>query len=190
MVELIKSTVKCYKKKTKKMVGGRKKTYQYNQYQVPLSKSDNLTCREEVLVIPQSQFDGLIEGEVESQLNELEQNQRIVTEYEKELTELEWKHSELSRSYKAIVTKNAKTNKRLRLEEEKIVSLEKENQKLLRQLQQLNTEYSDLKNENKTLIKKNNLIDDEINLKKDQDLWTALRSRLSKKEIKDEKLED
>lgn len=190
MVELIKSTVKCYKKKTKKIVGGRKKTYEYNQYQVPLSKSDNLKCSEDVLVIPQSQFDGLIEGEVESQLNELEQNQRIVTEYEKELTELEWKHSELSRSYKAIVTKNAKTNKRLRLEEEKIVSLDKENQKLLRQLQQLNTEYSDLKNENKTLIKKNNLIDDEINLKKDQDLWTALRSRLSKKEIKDEKLED
>jgi chromosome segregation ATPase len=190
MVELIKSTVKCYKKKTKKMVGGRKKTYQYNQYQVPLSKSDNLTCREEVFVIPQSQFDGLIEDEVESQLNEIEENQRVVTGYEKELAELEWKHSELSRSYKAIVTKNAKTNKRLRLEEEKITSLEKENQKLLSQLQRINNEYANLKNENEALIKKNNLIEDETNLKKDQDLWTVLRSRLTKKEIKDEKFDD
>jgi uncharacterized protein YoxC len=68
--------------------------------------------------------------------------------------------------------------------------LEKENQKLLSQLQRLNTEYADLKNENEDLIKKNNLIDDEVNLKKDQDLWTALRSRLGKKEIKDEELKD
>ena len=167
MVELIKSTVKCYKKKTKKMVGGRKKTYEYNQYQVPLSKSDNLKCSEDVFVIPQNQFDGLIEDEVESQLNELEQNQRIVAEYKRELTELEWKHSELSRSYKNIVTKNAKTNKRLRLEEEKIVSLEKENKKLLIQLRQLNTKFTNLKNENEAIIKKNNLIDDEVNLKKE-----------------------
>jgi chromosome segregation ATPase len=190
MVELIKSTVKCYKKKTKKMVAGKKKTYQYNQYQIPLRKSDNLKCEEEVLVIPQSQFDGLIEDEVESQLGELDQQQRAVTEYEKELAELEWKHGELSRSYKAIVTKNAKTNKRLRVGEEKIVSLERENQNLLSRLQRLNQEYDNLKNENEALLKRYNLIEDETNLKKDQDLWTALRSRLTKKEVKDEKLDD
>ncbi len=190
MVELIKSTVKCYKKKTKKIVGGRKKTYQYNQYQVPLKKSDNLTCDEEVLVIPQNQFDGLIEDAVEAHLGDLEHHQRAVTAYEKELAELEWKHNELSRSYKALVTKNAKTNKLLRLEEEKIASLEKENQNIKSQLQSLNHEHENLKDENEALLKRNELFEDESNLKKDQDLWTTLRSRLTKKEIKDEKLND
>ena len=190
MVELIKSTVKCYKKKTKKMVAGKKKTYQYNQYQVPLKKSDNLTCDEEVLVIPQNQFDGLIKDEVETHLGNLEHHQRTVTAYEKELAELEWKHSELSRSYKAIVTKNAKNNKRLRVGEEKIASLERENQNLLSRLQRINQDYDNLKSENEALLKRYNLIEDETNLKKDQDLWTALRSRLTKKEVKDEKLDD
>ena len=42
MVKMVKSAVKCYKKKTKKNVAGQKKTYEYNQYLVPLKSSDNL----------------------------------------------------------------------------------------------------------------------------------------------------
>ena len=88
MAELIKSTVKCYKKKTKKTVGGEKKTYEYNQYQVPLKKSDNLVCEEEVFIIPQNYFEGLIEAEVESQLEDLEQHKEILVGYKKELADL------------------------------------------------------------------------------------------------------
>lgn len=188
MVELVKSTVKCYRKKTKKVVGGRKKTYQYNQFQVPLRKSDNLSCDEEVFVIPQNKFNDLIENEINAtHFTDIEHSKRAITEYKKEIAELEWKHGELSRSYKSIVTKNAKTNKRLRLNEEQILDLKKEKQKLLNQLKRLNKEYEKLKDENEALIKRNDLIEDEA---KDQDLWTALRSRLSKKEIKDEKLND
>lgn len=185
MVELIKSTVKCYRKKTKKIVGGRRKTYEYNQYQVPLRKSDNLTCSEEVFIIPPNQFEGLIRDEVEAHLGNFEDHQSAVKEYEKELAELEWKHGELSRSYKALVSKNAKTNKRLRLEGEKVNTLEEENQKLQGQLHEINNQYKILLDKHEAELKKNELIEEEANLKKDQDLWTALRSRLTKKDEED-----
>lgn len=179
MVELIKSSVKCYKKKTKKMVGGRRKTYEYNQYQVPLRKSDNLTCSEEVFIIPQIQFEGMIKEEVEAHLGNFDNNQSLLKGYEKELAELEWKHGELSRSYKALVSKNAQTNKRLRLEGEKVTALEEENQKLQGQLQQINSQYQILLDKHNAELKKNELIEE---TNKDQDLWTAIRSRLSKKD--------
>jgi len=182
MVELIKSTVKCYKKKTKKMVGGKRKTYEYNQYQVPLRKSDNLTCSDEVFIILQNQFEDLIQAELDAHLGNLDDNQAAVQGYEKELAELEWKHGELSRSYKTLVSKNAQTNKRLRLEGEKVTGLEEENQKLLDQLQRISNQYQILMDKHNEVLKKNELIEEEASLKKDQDLWTALRSRLSKKD--------
>ena len=140
MVDLVKSTVKCYKKKTKKMVGGHRKTYEYNQYQVPLKKSDNLACSEEVFVIPQSQFEDLVETE-EARHDNLKQHKSIIAEFEKELADLEWKHGELSRSYKALVSKNAQTNKKFRLEQEKNTTLNEENTKLKNQLQNIYKKY-------------------------------------------------
>lgn len=186
MVELIKSAVKCYKKKTKKLVGGRRKTYEYNQYQVPLRKSDNLVCSEEVFVIPRAQFEGLVEVEVESHMGDVSQHKDVVAGYEKELAELEWKHGELSRSYKALVSKNAQTNKRLRLAEEKTTTMEEENRKLLGQLQQIKSQYQTLKDIHEDQLKKIKLIEDEANLKKDQDIWTSIRSRFSNRDFKDE----
>ncbi len=186
MVELIKSTVKCYKKKTKKMVGGQRKTYEYNQYQVPLKKSDNLACSEEVFIIPQNQFEGLIEVEVEAQQQDLTRYKGLIAEFEKELAELEWKHGELSRSYKTLVSKNAQNNKRLRLEGEKNNTLKEENQKLKIQLKQLYEDHQDLKNIYETLLKKVKITEDESNLKKDQDIWKSIRSRFSSREIKDQ----
>lgn len=185
MADLIKSTVKCYKKKTKKTVGGEQKTYEYNQYQVPLKKSDNLVCSEEVFVIPQNYFEGMIEAEVESQLEDLEQHKGLIAGYKKELADLEWKHGELSRSYKVLVSKNAQNNKRLRLEQEKNTTLEEENQKLKSQLEQIYKEYQDLEESYKTQLEKLK-VTDESNLKKDQDLWKSIRSRFSSKEIRDE----
>ena len=170
MAELIKSTVKCYKKKTKKTVGGEKKTYEYNQYQVPLKKSDNLVCEEEVFIIPQNYFEGLIEAEVESQLEDLEQHKEILVGYKKELADLEWKHNELSRSYKSLVSKNAQTNKKIRLVEEKNTNLERENRKFKNQLQQLMKDYKDLKEK----IKGKD--DSEL---KDVDILKQIRSRFS-----------
>lgn len=166
------------------MVGGRRKTYEYNQYQVPLKRSDNLVCSEEVFIIPQSQFEGMIEVESSAHEKDLKQHKSIIGEYEKELADLEWKHGELSRSYKTLVSKNAKTNKRLRMQEEKTelfetlnTTLKEDNRKLLNQLQQLKKQYHDLKEAYE---------DHEDNLKKDQDIWKSIRSRFSSKEVKDQ----
>jgi hypothetical protein len=89
MVKLIKSTVKCYRKKTKKTVGGKKKTYEYNQYLVPLKISDQLECSQEVFVVPEDDLDGMLneEGQLVGDQTEL---QRHVGVYQKELDELEW----------------------------------------------------------------------------------------------------
>jgi hypothetical protein len=185
MVDLIKSTVKCYKKKTKKTVGGEQKTYEYNQYQVPLKRSDNLVCSEEVYVIPQNYFEGLIEAEVKSQLEDLEQHKELIVGYKKELADLEWKHGELSRSYKVLVSKNAKTNKKLRLEVEKNTNLEEENQKLKSQLQQIMKDHKDLKGLYETHLEKIKL-EDESNSKKEQDIWNSIKSRFSSREMRDQ----
>ena len=185
MADLVKSKVKCYKKKTKKTVAGETKVYEYNQYQVPLKKSDNLACSEEVFIIPQDQFDDIIEAELVDHQQDLRQHKGAISEFQKDLKDLEWKHGELSRSYKALVSKNAKTNKKLRLETEKNNNIHEENQKLKTQLQKLYKEYQDLKDTHKSKLEKIELPEDE-NLKKDQDFWTSIRSRLSGKEIKDE----
>jgi chromosome segregation ATPase len=185
MADLIRSTVKCYKKKTKKTVGGEQKTYEYNQYQVPLKRSDNLVCDEEVFVITKKQFEGLIEAEVESQLEDLEQHKELIAGYKKELADLEWKHGELSRSYKALVSKNAQTNKKIRLEEEKNTNLEEENQKLKDQLQQLMKDHNYLKGIYETHLEKVKGTDDS-ELKKDVDIWKQIRSRFTGREEDEE----
>ena len=64
MVKVIKSAVKCYKKKTKKTVGGKRKIYEYNQYLVPLKRSDNFDCSEEVFILPQREIFELVGEDV------------------------------------------------------------------------------------------------------------------------------
>ena len=185
MTDLIKSTVKCYKKKTKKMVGGKRKTYEYNQYQVPLKRSDNLACSDEVFIILQDQFDDLIQAEQKSHQNDLVKHRGVISEFEKELKDLEWKHGELSRSYKTLVSKNAQTNKKLRLEEEKNTTLNEENQKLKTQMQRLYNEYQNLKESYESEIEKVKITDDE-SIKKEPDIWKSIRSRFSSREVKDQ----
>lgn len=55
--DITKSMVKCYKKKTKQ----RGKEYRYNQYVVPLKKSDNFECKDEVVVLPANKLSDLME---------------------------------------------------------------------------------------------------------------------------------
>jgi chromosome segregation ATPase len=181
MAELVKSTVKCYKKKTKKTVGGERKTYEYNQYQIPLKKSDNLACSEEVFIIPQDQFDAVIELELEHHKQDLRQHKGAISEFQKDLADLEWKHGELSRSYKALVSKNAKTNKLLKQEAEKSelfetlnTTLKQENIKLLKQLERIKNEYNSQKE-----------TENGVDLKKDQNILKSIRSRFSSREVKD-----
>lgn len=188
MADLVKSKVKCYKKKTKKTVAGETKVYEYNQYQVPLKKSDNLACSEDVFIIPQDQFDDIIEAELVDQEQVLMQHKGAISEFQKDLADLEWKHGELSRSYKGLVSKNAQTNKKLRLETEKNTQLEEDNQNLKTQLQRLYKEYQNLKDTHKSKMEKIELSEDD-NLKKDQDFWTTIRSRFSNKEIRDQEEE-
>ena len=183
MADLVKSTVKCYKKKTKKMVAGERKIYEYNQYQVPLKKSDNLACSEEVFIIPQDQLESIIASKQEAHQDDLKQHRGVIAEFEKELKDLEWKHGELSRSYKTLVSKNAQTNKRLRLEGEKNNKLDEENQKLKKQLQSLYSEYENLKESVKSESEKS--APEESEAKKEPDLWSSLRSRFSNREVKD-----
>ncbi|HTX60716.1 MAG TPA: hypothetical protein VMC48_00225, partial [Methanobacterium sp.] len=172
----------------KKMVAGEKKVYEYNQYQVPLKKSDNLACSEEVFIIPQEKLESIIASELEAHQDNLKQHRGVIAEYKKELKDLEWKHGELSRSYKALVSKNAQNNKRLRLEGEKNNTLNEENQKLKNQLQRLYGEYKNLKDSLESESKKADL--EESTSKKEQDLWSSLRNRFSSREVKDQEESD
>ena len=181
MVKVIKSAVKCYKKRTKKTVGGRTKIYEYNQYLIPLKKSDDMECSEEVFIIPKKHFSELVGEEVSelgAYLDNLKGYRNSMGDYEKELAELEWKHNELSKSYKAAVSKNAKTNKKLRLEDERIKTLEDKNNELSRQLEDKKTNYYVLKKQHDLEVEKNKILEDELNMQKDKDIWSTLKSRL------------
>jgi uncharacterized phage infection (PIP) family protein YhgE len=184
MVKVIKSAVKCYKKKTKKTVGGKRKIYEYNQYLVPLKRSDNFGCSEDVFVIPQSQVEELVGQDltnVDDIFKDIGAKDSSIDAYERELAELEWKHNELSKSYKELVSKQSKTNKKLRLEDERIKTLEDEKEKLMKKLEELNSNNKTL-NDNLGLEKqKNKVLEDELNLQKDKDIWTSLKSRLGSK---------
>ena len=140
MVKVIKSAVKCYKKKTKKTVGGKRKIYEYNQYLVPLKRSDNFECSEDVFIMPQSEILELVGEDLslaEEYLKNIGTKDNNIDAYERELAELEWKHNELSKSYKELVTKHTKTNKKLRVDNERINTLEDEKDKLMKNLKKL-----------------------------------------------------
>lgn len=141
------------------MVAGRRKTYQYNQYQVPLKKSDNLTCGMEVYILPQKQLEELITFEVQEQLHDLKSKHQSVAEYEKELAELEWKHNQLSKSYKQRAAeynesqkKFEKTRKTLKSAMESIEVLKEQNKLYLKEiesktdeLREIQSKYNDMK---------------------------------------------
>jgi hypothetical protein len=50
--------IKCYKKKTKE----RGKEYRYNQYVVPLKKSDYFECKDDVVVLPANRLKDLMKN--------------------------------------------------------------------------------------------------------------------------------
>lgn len=180
MVRVIKSAVKCYKKKTKKTVGGKTKIYEYNQYLIPLKKSDDLECSEDVFILSKKQLNEITGREV-SDLNQYFEDimayQGNVEEYENTIAEMEWKKSELSKSYQDLVTKNAKTNKKLKIESQRAKDLEETNQKLLKDIGAKNREYQDLKKKYDFELEKNKVMEEEIN-QKDKDIWSSLKSRL------------
>jgi chromosome segregation ATPase len=180
MVRVIKSAVKCYKKKTKKTVGGKTKIYEYNQYLIPLKKSDDLECSEDVFILSQKQLNEITGREV-SDLNQYFEDimayQGNVEEYENTIAEMEWKKSELSKSYQDLVTKNAKTNKKLKIESQRVKDLEETNQRLLKDIGAKNMEYQDLKKKYDFELEKNKVMEEEIN-EKDKDIWSSLKSRL------------
>jgi chromosome segregation ATPase len=184
MVKVIKSAVKCYKKKTKKTVGGKRKIYEYNQYLIPLKRSDKFGCDEEVFIIPQRQIQELIGEDIsmaEEYLKSLGMNESHLDAYERELAELEWKHNELSKSYKELVSKHTKTNKRLRLEDERIKTLEADKEKLMKKLEEVSEIHKTLKRNYEHETQKNKVLEDELNIQKDKDIWTSLKSRLGSK---------
>ena len=82
------------------MAGKRRPTY--NQYLVPLKRSDNLDCSMEVFIIPQSDFKQYLDENGEfKDINVKKMTIRCTwNHYKRELADLEWKHSQLSRSYK------------------------------------------------------------------------------------------
>jgi chromosome segregation ATPase len=184
MVKIVKSAVKCYKKKTKKTVGGKRKIYEYNQYLVPLKRSDKFACDEDVFIIPKKQLEDLAGGDisaVENIFTSFDSKNVNIEAYERELAELEWKHNELSKSYKELVSKNTKTNKKLRLDDEKIKAIENENFNLKKDLNELKMLYKTLKQNFEIESQKNKANDEENNVQKDKDIWTSLKSRLGSK---------
>ncbi len=182
MVKIIKSAVKCYKKKTKKTVGGKRKIYEYNQYLVPLKRSDNFQCSEDVLIIPKSEIEDVALAN-KSTVNELFENldagNSNIDAYERELAELEWKHNELSKSYKELVSKHSKTNKRIRMDSERIKTLEDENNSLKKEFIELGKNYKTLKSRYEIETQKIKATEEENNQK--DDIWSSLKSRLGSK---------
>lgn len=202
MVKLVKSAVKCYKKKTKKTVGGQKKTYEYNQYLVPLKRSDNLDCSMEVFIIPQEDLSDWVDenGELKDLSGKQDEYESKLDQYEADFADLEWKHSKLSRTYKELFSKHNKTLKKEKALEDQIRSLESDREKLINALKKERRVTEKLKMEQQTEDKtssevKNTIKSDKVqgnseNIKnkdldedkEDKDIWTVLRSRLTKKE--------
>ncbi|MGB9937475.1 MAG: hypothetical protein ACPK7O_07120 [Methanobacterium sp.] len=194
MVQIIKTSVKCYKKKAKKMVGGKQKIYEYNQYLIPIKRSDNLKCGEGVLLIPEQYFEELFGVEdtwsIKEYINKLKGYERDIGKYTQEFRELEWKHNELSKSYKELFSKYTKEKKTFKIDEEKFKelearaqSLEVQNQKLLDEIQSKELEYSKLKQDYEMESNKANILGNELKPDKDKDFWSVLKSKISKKEL-------
>jgi len=212
MVKLVKSAVKCYKKKTKKTVGGKKKTYEYNQYLVPLKRSDKLDCSMEVFIIPQSELKDLLdeEGELKDISTQETEYKKHLAQYENELADLEWKHSQLSKTYKGLFNKYNKARRKQQELEETVKQLESDRTKLINALKKVKEDKELHKTiqkgsspeisgqENAVKPGKENLVknaDSSVNADKkvkdekddkDKDIWTTLRSRLTKKEQEEE----
>lgn len=202
MVKLVKSAVKCYKKKTKKTVGGQKKTYEYNQYLVPLKRSDNLDCSMEVFIIPQDDLADLVDenGELKDLSGKQNEYESKLEQYEADFIDLEWKHSKLSKTYKELFSKHNKTRRREKDLEERIKTLESDRDKLINALKKERNITEKLKMEQSLLSKtssdaKKTSKSDKIEVnnenirnkgldedKDDKDIWTVLKSRLTKKE--------
>jgi len=202
MVKLVKSAVKCYKKKTKKTVGGQRKTYEYNQYLVPLKRSDNLDCSMEVFIIPQDDLADLVDenGELKDLSSKQDEYESKLDQYEADFIDLEWKHSKLSKTYKELFSKHNKTRRREKDLEERIKTLESDRDKLINALKKERNITEKLKMEQSLLSKtshdsKNTSKSDKIEVnnenirnkdvdedKDDKDIWTVLKSRLTKKE--------
>lgn len=202
MVKLVKSAVKCYKKKTKKTVGGQRKTYEYNQYLVPLKRSDNLDCSMEVFIIPQDDLADLVDenGELKDLFGKKDEYEIKLDQYQADFADLEWKHSKLSKSYKELFSKHNKTRKSQEEMEERIKTLESDREKLINALkkereiteslkmkqQAQDATSSDGKNSfksDKIKVNNENIKNKDVDEDKDdKDIWTVLKSRLTKKE--------
>ncbi len=187
MVQIIKTFVKCYKKKAKKTVGGKQKVYEYNQYLIPLKRTDNLECKEGVLIIPEKYFKELFGVEdtwaVKEYISKLKGYERNMAEYKKEFKDLEWKHSELSKSYKELLTKYTKANKKYRLDVSKLQELEAQNEELKRKLELNEEKNKELNESYERELNKAIILENELKPSKDKDFWTMLKSRLSKKDV-------
>ena len=198
MVQLIKTSVKCYKKKAKKMVGGKQKVYEYNQYLISLKRSDNFECGEGVLIIPEKYFKELFEAEdtwaVKEYLSKLKGYEMNIEEYQKKFQELElelqkdfkdleWKHNELSRSYKELFSRHTKATKQYKLEGARFEELEAKNEELVRQLESRELEYKKLKEDYEMESNKATILENELKPDKDNDFWSMLKNRISKKEL-------
>lgn len=194
MVQIIKTSVKCYKKKAKKTVGGKQKVYEYNQYLIPLKRADNLTCGEGVLIIPEQYFEELFGVEdtwsVKEYISKLKGYERNIGEYTKEFQDLKWKHSELSKSYKELLSKHTKYTKKYRLENEKIDKLEStakelasKNKELQAKLQSQDAEFKKLKQDYERESNKATILENELKPDKDKDFWSMLKNRIGKKEM-------
>ncbi|MGF7119428.1 hypothetical protein [Methanobacterium oryzae] len=187
MVQIIKTFVKCYKKKAKKTVGGKQKIYEYNQYLIPLKRSDNLECSEGVLIIPEKYFKELFGVEdtwaVKEYLSKLKGYERNIGEYTKEFKDLEWKHNELSKSYKELLSKYTKANKKFRVDTAKLEELESKNEELMKKLDLKDSEYQKLKENYERELNKATILEDELKPNEDKDFWAMLKNRISKKDI-------
>lgn len=187
MVQIIKTFVKCYKKKAKKTVGGKQKIYEYNQYLIPLKRSDNLECSEGVLIIPEKYFKELFGVEdtwaIKEYLSKLKGYERNIGEYKKEFKDLEWKHNELSKSYKELLSKYTKANKKFRLDTAKLEELEAENEELAKKFNLRDSEYQKLKENYERELNKATILEDELKPNEDKDFWAMLKNRISKKDI-------
>ncbi|HML04592.1 MAG TPA: hypothetical protein VK426_02360 [Methanobacterium sp.] len=198
MVQIIKNSVKCYKKRAKKTVGGKQKVYEYNQYLIPLKRSDNLKCGEGVLIIPEQYFEELFGVEdtwsVKEYINKLKGYERDMGEYTKEFRDLEWKHKELSKSYKELLSKHTKYTKIHRMENEKIGEMEarakdfeQENKELVAKIQTMESEYKKLKHDFERESDKATILENELKPEKDNDFWSMLKNRIGKKEMTSKK---
>jgi chromosome segregation ATPase len=172
----VKSTVKCYKKKTKKTVNGKKKTYQYNQYLVPLKRSDNLECKLDVFIIPKEDLEDMLDEEenISEEILNIDYYKQQIGAYKKEFSDLEWKHGQLSRTYKELVSKNTKMNQKWRKFESEIEELHLENQKLSKDLEVEKKRYQNLKDKFEELDKKD--VVEDISKEK-ADFWSVFRKK-------------